>query len=285
MLIVIPVNDRSKFEGLSGDCVNHAIWIHDRIVNNNTPIDIAFIGSSHTMYAINDDLITNKLGQKITNLGYCRFGRNLTYLLTKKLTEHKTVKHIVFEVREKEDLTSHPMFPYLATTKETLLPHILFNQKYFSDIWNHFAYKIELTQDFLFKNNSSPISKELYGVRDIDIIADTTILNDFKRRRQQPEKEVLNIEREFHNQFPLTYLEEALQLCKSNNIKTSFIYIPSYGTKHLVPTELETYSKWGNVLIPPKQTLESPTNWCDENHLNSRGGLEISEWLINELNN
>lgn len=282
-MIVIPVNDRRKFEGLSGDCANHAIWIHDRIVNNNSPIDIAFIGSSHTMHAINDELITNKSGQRTTNFGYCRFGRNLNYVLTKKLLEHKTIKHMVFEVREKEDLTSHPIFPYLATTKETLLPHILFNKKYFSDIWNHLAYKVELTQDLLFKNDNSPISKELHGFKDINIIADTIILNDFKRRRQQPEKEQQNIERQFNNKYPLTYLEKAVQLCKDNNIKVSFIYLPSYGTKHPIPTEIETYSKWGNVLLPPKQILETPINWCDENHLNTTGALGISEWLIKEL--
>ena len=78
LLLFIPINVRKQYEGLSGDCANHAIWIYDRIVKNETPIDIAFIGSSHTMHAVNDKSLTeNSHGKNITNLGYCRFGRNL----------------------------------------------------------------------------------------------------------------------------------------------------------------------------------------------------------------
>ena len=34
VLIILPVDKRSKYQGLEDDCFNHGIWIYDRVFNN-----------------------------------------------------------------------------------------------------------------------------------------------------------------------------------------------------------------------------------------------------------
>ena len=133
LLLVIPVDKRQKFVGLEADCYNHGIWVHDRIFHSQTPIDIAFLGSSHTICGVDDGFLSEKIeGLEVANLGYCRLGRNLNYVLLKELVSQNEVQQIIIEVREKEDRFSHPIFPYMARSEDVMLPKLFFNQKCFT---------------------------------------------------------------------------------------------------------------------------------------------------------
>ena len=101
LIIIVPVNKRQKYLGLENDCFNHAIWIYDRLYKNSKPVDIAFLGSSHTINGINDKLIEEELkryNMTAANFGYCRLGRNLSYVLLKEIIKTKKPRYLGFFV-------------------------------------------------------------------------------------------------------------------------------------------------------------------------------------------
>ena len=83
---------------IEGDCGGHGNWVWNRIYNNPKTIDVAFIGSSVIIAGINDQVVEDSfrrqtdLDLNFANLGYCRFGRNLSYAILKELFGQRNVK-------------------------------------------------------------------------------------------------------------------------------------------------------------------------------------------------
>ena len=286
IIIILPVNKRLVYKGLKGDCFNHGIWIYDRIFNNEKPIDIAFIGSSHTINGINDKLISENIDYgKAVNLGYCRLGRNLSYVLLKDLISQKKIKILILEVREDEDRYSHPIFPYVATSRDVLLPNPFFNRDILSDIWTHLTYKTEILQDYIYnQQKDTPLRNNDYGFASSKDTASSKFLDEIKLKRSIKKMTLTKFKRNFYMSFARKYLSKINELCKKNNIQIIFLYLPSYGYSIEKPKEFETYNKYGKVLIVPKFILENKNNWHDEEHLNQTGANELSIWISNQIN-
>lgn len=287
LISIIPVNNRFKYQGLKDDCFNHGIWIYDRIYNNENSIDVAFLGSSHTINGINDKLISDNIrfGQAV-NLGYCRLGLNFNYVLLKEIISQKKIKHLILEVRENEDRYSHPIFPYIASSRDVMLPNPFFNRDILDDIWTHLAYKIEILQEIIYQNEKSvPISTIAYGFASSKDTASINLLDDIKLKRSVPKNPLTKFEKFFHGNFARVYLQKICKLCDENNIQITFLYLPSYGALFDKPEEYETYINYGVVLIPPTNILDNKNNWFDENHLNQTGADELSLWISGQINN
>jgi hypothetical protein len=278
VLVILPVNNRLKYQGLSDDCSNHGIWLHDRIHINETAIDIAFLGSSHTSNNINS--------QTAVNLGYCRFGRNFSYALLKEILSAKSIKHLVLEVDENEDRYSHPIFPFIASSKDVMLPNPFFNRDIFADMWMHLAYKVELLQDEIYKHEKAvPICQSNYGFEASPDTASVVLLDETKLKRSKVKKPLSQFEQRFHGNFARVYLKKIAKICAENNIQITFLYLPSYGRACHGPSEYEEFNKYGKILITPNYILENKSNWFDENHLNQNGAKELSVWLSEQINN
>ena len=287
LILILPVNQRLKYIGLKHDCFNHGLWIYDRIFNNPEPVDIVFLGSSHTINGINDQLIQRNIRKdnlSVVNFGYCRLGRNLDYILLKEILKKKHPKYLFLEVREDEDEYSHPIFPYIASDKEVLFPYPFFDRDILADIWTHFSYKIELFQDRIFsKALSTPVRKNNFGFASSpDTVSEKILIKD-KQKRNSHETKLTSFERDFHMSFARGYLKRIHKLCNENHIKIIFLYLPSYGVSLNKPKEYNTYLKYGNVWIPPTKIIKNPVNWHDENHLNQTGATALSLWLAREI--
>jgi hypothetical protein len=284
LILVFPLNRRLLFQELTDDCSNRSIWINDRIFNNDKPIDIAFLGSSHTINGVNDKLIEEKLKTNIANIGYCRLGENLIYILLKEMLKTKNVKTIIIEVREDEDRYSHPIFPYIAETKDVLLANPLYNRDLFSDYYRHIYYRLEVIKNYIFGNlKKNQINKENYGFSSSADTASLDLLNRIKEKQNIRKPKSSRFERDFYMKFSRTYLEKINKICKKQNIKIFFLYLPSYESKTQIPLEFFTYIKYGKILFPPKRIYSKTTNWYDDNHLNQTGANELSNWLASEL--
>ena len=286
IISLLPVNKRFKYQGLKNDCYNHGIWVYDRIFNNSKAIDIAFLGSSRTINGVNDKLISGKINiGEAVNLAYCRLGRNITYVLLKEIPQDKKLKYLFIEVRENESRYSHPIFPYIAQSSDVILPNPFFNRDIFKDMWTHFAYKIEITQDIIYQNESAvPIKTDGFGFSSFKDTVSSDKLEKIKIKRSIPKTELSKVEQKFHGNYARIYLKKISEICIERNIDIFFLYLPSYGTNFDKPNEYDTYKKYGEVLIPPSHILENQTNWYDENHLNQTGANEISLWIAKQIN-
>lgn len=285
LVILMPFDKRSQYIGLKDDCFNHGIWIHDRIHENDKKIDIAFLGSSHAINGFNDKLISDSLSPlEACNFGYCRLGRNLHYVLLKEIISKKNVSTLVLEVREEEDRYSHPVFPFLASSKDALLPNPFFNRDIAIDLWNHLGYKIELWQDLLYKNMPEvAVRMEDYGYAFHDDTASSEMLDRVRLERSKPAYRTSGFEARFHNNFPRVYLKKIAAICKENNISLLFLYFPSYATPYEEPAAIDIYKEYGELIIPPASIFQDQDYWYDENHLNKAGATKLSLWIVDIL--
>ena len=285
LIAILPVDQRLKYQGLRDDCYNHAIWIFDRIYNNPKDIDIAFLGSSRTINGINDQLISDGIGSsEAVNFGYCRFGRNLNLVLLREIIHAKKLKKVVIEVREDEDRFSHPIFPYMARSRDALLPSILVNRVIIGDTWTHLAYKMELIQDLLYQQEPpAPVNREDFGFGPSEGVVPAARLEEIEQSKSLPVSEPINLVQNFHSSFARSYLRKISKICLARDIEVYFLYLPAYGSFPEKPNEYNTYLKYGKVLIPPGEIFENRTNWYDENHFNQVGANELSLWITEQV--
>lgn len=284
-LVLLPVDKQLKYKGLKDDCFNHGAWIYNRIYENDKSIDIAFLGSSHTINAIDDKLIEDSLKPlTVANFGYCRLGRNLSYILLKEIHSKKKIKHMIVEIREEENRYSHPIFPYLANSRDVILANPFFNKDYLKDIWTHLMYKIELAQEKIYQSNKYTLQKyNHFGHNTFNDTVSFELLEKIKKKRSKPKKQLSDFEYNFHATFARIYLQRIINYCNENKIKITFLYLPGFGREQMKPCELSTYQEYGDVLFPPAEILRNPNHWHDENHLNNAGATKLSQWVAKQL--
>jgi len=286
-LFILPYSNEFAYHFIENDCYNHGSWIYDRINHNPAPIDVAFIGSSHTLHAIQDRKLEELLAQNVhfANLGYCRYGRNIEYLFLKMLLSHKTPKLIVIEVHEDEEKNSHNIFPFLADTKDLLLPPTVLNRDYFSDVFHGGSARLEYFKaKYIFNKKYPAPTSELYGYAASNRIASETELDENSKSwqsrlsRKTPEA----IEK-VQSEYPFAYLEQMIKMIQEKNIQVMFIYLPESGSQARSPKWATYYLKIAPVLIPPVDLLREKSNWMDAGHLNDSGSEKLTAWMANQL--
>jgi len=273
------------------DC--NTSWIYYRLFENPTPIDIAFMGTSHTGCGINDSLIETKLHRKfsleknIVNMSYCSNGRNMHYSLLKDLLENKKPEIIVLEITEEENKSSHKDFPYVADIKDVARAPFLSNSSYLSDLYTslscHFNY---FRHDFLNTLNVEPPANYQNDNSYVPFIffADSNMLKEHQIDQEESYHDYNeSIFKKFKLQHPKEYIEKFIKLADSYNTPVVFLYIPSFSAYPEVPVDYEYYKALGNVWIPPKSIFMNYSNWVDKEHLNYEGTKELGDWLSQKI--
>jgi hypothetical protein len=231
LLFMIPVNKKFSYNFVKGECDNKASWIYHRIFEEEKQIDIAFTGASQTSCAIIDETIekelTNLSGKniKVANLGYCRRGRDIQYVMLKDLFEHKKPSVLIIEVAEDEPKKSHPVFPYLAESSDLLQSLIIFNQRYFSNLWKGTAVRFEYINSKIFKNDYlNNFDNAGFGYLPSPEIATA---NDFAENKTDWENRLSKsspaLQRQIELNYSKHYIKQIVQLAQNNNCKVKFL--------------------------------------------------------------
>jgi len=287
LLFALPYSTEFARHFIKDDCYNHGAWIFDRLTKNETPIDIAFIGSSHTIHSFQEKKMETLLENRfhLANLGYCRFGRNLEYLFIKELVASKEPQLVVIEVHEDEPKNSHDIFPYLADTKDLLISPTFVNRDYFSDVFNGASARLEqFKAKYIFQEKYPEPDLNPYGYGESDRIATE---EEFLKNKQGWSKWIkrrgsLQIE-QIQLKYPYSYLLKTINLLKSRKIPFVFVYLPESGSNFQNPLRLDFYKQYGQVLTLPDSIVNSPTNWMDDMHFNDSGASQVSEWMAKKL--
>lgn len=286
-LFLTPYSKEFAYHYIENDCYNHGAWIFDRITKNQVPIDVAFIGSSHTIHAFQEKKMEEKLESNyhLANLGYCRYGRNLQYAILKLLLQHKSPKLIVIEVSEDEEKNSHDIFPYLVETNDLLFTPTLINRDYFSDLYYGATARLECFKStYIFGKKFLGTDNGLYGYGEAQRTAtkDEMIDNE-KAWQRRLERKTFNPVVDIQLRYPLAYLKKMVELIKEKNISLVFVYLPESGSKLRSPKLVEYYQGIAPLLIPPQSIFDDSTNWMDASHLNDKGSKILSEWMAPKL--
>lgn len=288
ILFFLPTNKKRAYHYLTDDCEGRGAWMYRRIFESKEPIDIAFLGSSHTINGINDTLISRLIAKDNSvpcNLGYCRLGRDLTYVLMKHCLEQKKTKGFIIEVLPDEPAMSHPVFAFLAEGLDVIQPKTIFNRSYAGNFHAHMIAKLNYLRQDLWNvaDEYKYALRETSGFTTNTFYADTNTLKTKKEARYKNQYRSHQWTRKFNMPFPKAWLSSISSLAKANNCPLIFLYIPPYGSPEKVPIEMATYQKYGLVWLPPDSIFTNRKNWYDEEHLNLRGANSLSTWVAGKL--
>lgn len=274
-------------------------WMYRRMFESDLPVDVAFIGTSKTMCDVNDSLLQRKLFQEkgihtnIANLGVCRVGENLHYLIARDLFEQKQPKIVIVEVSTHIATNSHFHFPMVAGASDVLFPTVIYNDDLFHDIngfaWNRLIYHrerilgIERSYEDILHNPQHSFMQVAN-----DVIADSSEMARIKKKRSEKLLSespigIPGLVNSLSTNYPKQYLRRIHELCQANDAQLYFLYLPVYGVPGDRPREADFYEEMAPILSPPDSIFRNPKLHFDVSHLNQRGATVFSDWLVDQL--
>lgn len=285
LLLVFPASKKRAYYYLKNDCEGRGAWMYSRIFESSKAIDVAFLGSSHTINGVNDSLISIRSGLEVCNLGYCRLGRDLTYVLMKELLPSKNTQTFIIEVLPEENPFSHPVFAYLADASQLLDVQTPINRSYLPNLYNGILARWDYVKQDMF-NEPYPFNYVLnshYGFTTNGFMADTNELNKMQRRREAKRGRKNDWNTMINTPFPKAWLNSIHSLAMLNHAKIIFLYLPPYGSPEREPIKSTLFKEIGEIWIPPDSILINKSNWYDHEHLNAKGANLLSEFLVEKI--
>ena len=282
-------------------------WIYERIHFDKTPIDVAFIGTSHTQSAIDSRIVEAGLrarGQDVhvVNFAVPHLGRDLHYLIARELLESRPVRELVVEVQDFEPRAPHPAFQRLGSMRDLLTSPVIVNTGFFDNL-----VRLPRRQLDLFLPAMAGKAAFVFSPRDYEGAHwdDTERLHGFDQERTGTHSvayldeqadllraALLDKERlaqrlrlpdgcsvlKHYNRF---YLDGLLNLARERGVHVTFLYLPFFhGPEH--PLEAALYAPYGPTL-KPQGVLDDATSWLNVDHLNVAGARRASQWLGENL--
>jgi hypothetical protein len=291
ILFFIPVNKKFSYNFVKGECDNKASWIYHRIFEDERNIDIAFTGASQTSCAIIDEYfekeLINRSGRNIevSNLGYCRRGRDIQYVMMKELFKYKKPSILVIEVAEDEPKKSHPVFPYLAESTDLWDSFVFFNQRYLANIWKGIVIRFEQLKSVFFKSDYPVIADNSnFGYLSSTQLATSIDLTQNKlnwQTRNSISKPAFI--RDIELKYSKHYIKKIIQLAQRNECRILFLYLPEYGSGMTTPLLKEYYKEFGELIVLPDSIISNQLNWQDATHFNDSGAKKVTNIIIQEL--
>ena len=286
-ICAISPSDDFGFSYVKNDCSNQSLWLYKRMYVDTERIDVAFFGSSHTLRAINDSIL-NASDKKLhtANFGYCRFGRDLQYILFKKLLERMKISTAFFEVTETEPSYSHPDYAFLAESSDIFLPAFIQNQEFIKNRYDAFLFHLAyLRQQVFGVYHSVKPCLRTYGYVSNNGKADSTYLQNQKEEKLKDLRsyDASNVARKAELSFSFYYLNKIKELAAKNNCKVYFIYLPAYGNDVKNSLDSAFYKPYFETLLTPDSILSNYRNWQDEAHFNNEGAAHLTKWLIQQI--
>jgi hypothetical protein len=306
----LPHKRYIRFQELEGAYAK-AGWIYERIHFDNTPIDIVFIGSSHTYGGIDSGVLGESLSQisgrkmHVVNFAIPEMGRNMDYLFAREVLQNRRIKLLILEVTDEEKRKPHDKFYLLADAKDILLSPLIINVNYFSDLlklpgrqlklflkslifWfyhgkNKFIRGNSIQSTFDVPKEVKPSLGQAGYTR--DVTHTLAYMEEIKRNRiTKARPNVLGPDLAWlEYRYPRLFVDDIVTMAKKQGVGLRFLYLPYYGAM-TKPIDLDRYQKIGQFWDPIELRMDY-TNFLDHAHLNWKGSRLLTHWLIRQLEN
>lgn len=290
-LLFAPVDKKFAYHYLEGD-FSKAAWIYKSIFTKEAPLDVVFIGTSHTLNGVNDSLIQMKLNQqldktiKVSNLSLNHPGANAHYAIVKDLLKKKKPKMLILEVREVEARFSHFAFPIIADKEDVLLPELFPNVFLFRD----YMYRIQSRYSY-YKHQLVPRQENIteWNQRSFGYLPNSNSISAEELEKHLQAKlnsPLFYLGEDFRDiEFGMgkKYMQKIHLLAKENNVELVFLYLPFFGAPVERPVEYDFYSQMGEIWSPPSEILDAPEHWSDLYHVNDVAATKLAAWITDKL--
>lgn len=309
VMVALPHDRYIRWQDERTEAYARLGWAYERIHFDPTPLDIALVGTSHTMNGLDGLAVAQSLAATgargpdgrcltVTNLAIPAYGRNLHWAIVKELLGARKPRAIVLEVFENETRKAHPVFSHVADSADLLGAPVLFNQNYLADL-----IRLPYRQAKLWAESLSPETfglKRRFSPADYDgsTVDNTRVVNAGGQALTPPLTQVysaaeleqwgamtratkrLNIlPKAFENYeyaVPQRYLPGIFAMAQARGVPVLLLYLPNYGQTSL---PLDTSYFRGRRLLTMPDILAHKEWWHDPAHLNAAGAAQASARL------
>lgn len=265
--------------------------VRNRIVHNPNKIDVAFIGTSHTLAGVADEAIQAELmrygvNATVANLGTTWMGRDLHLFLARKLLLNKTPQLLVIEINEHESPSSHGAMPYVANLSDMVCCKPYLDPQFLKHYLLFLKQQVINKMRYLLQQNStySPINVSNYGWIPSDrnyAFASTEHFKDPKITSFKSKAKDIIYENASY--YGLGVLENIVRLAHEHNVNVVFLYLPEYNyVKHPIALA-KKYEKLAPIIKIPENYGNKPEFWADIAHLNSYGATNLAPFIASEI--
>lgn len=289
-----PLNKQFAYSHLLQSCERSDFVYHQ--IFEGEPIDIAFIGTSVTICGVRDDSLEaglqKRLGEPLrtVNLGFCRPGRSLQYVMLKDLLAHHHPKLILLEVRFQEDRFSHKDFPYVAESSDLWGQNFLFNQRYPEAVLTGLKTRWDASRHQLLQIPFEAVDSvqiRPHSYIPVDVQANPDELERLQQKTANRYKQTVAEGRSLSDQityrYPRKMIGEIARLAKEKDIPIVFYFFKSYGHLASEPWELDLYRQYGEVWQAPDSIFLKKEHYTDQVHLNVYGADLVTDWLEDKI--
>jgi hypothetical protein len=281
-----------------------AHWIYERLHFDPTPVDVAFIGTSHTLHGVDSAVVERALNAQggpalhVVNLALPHPGEDTHFALVRQLLATKRPLLVVIEQQYLLSRAGHPAFAVLADTADQLPPPGP-HPDMFANALALLHRQVELWASTLLEGGGKFDAARFAG----DHWDDTYQIN-WRNGRTPPRLEVAKdlaprAARERASQeskgaqfgrwgwlmlaYNQAYLERTVDALRQAGVQVVFLYLPPYRfpDEPLAAGELRRMAE----IIKPQHggLLDDPALWADVEHLNWPGAQVLSAWLGERL--
>jgi hypothetical protein len=291
LLFTLTPDKLFSYRFVEGECSNKASWIYDRLVGSPLNTDVVFLGASQTACAVKDSLVERTIQARtgnalqVASLGYCRGGRDIQFVLMKEVFRNKNPKLFVIEVTEDEPKKSHPVFPYLADTKDLFRSAIFFNQRYLQAILKGWIIRFEYLKWKWFSSDEIQVNRNVrHGyIPTVAIVGEEALLVNRLNWKKRLSRKKSDLMRSLETRYSRHYLDKMIKMADEHGSKVIFLYLRESGSGLEEPMQSGFYQSRADMIILPDTLYSTHTYWSDATHFNDRGATLASMHIAGQI--
>lgn len=312
-LALLPHDGYVRYQLVSQESVHYLRlkWIFERTHFDSTPIDVAFIGTSHTQSGVDDARVEARLrelgvAQHVVNFAVPHLGRDLEYVVVRDLLEHRRVRTLVVELQETEARAPHPGFQRLGQAHDFVQTPWLLNTGLFENLVRlplrqaKYALASAMPRAFDVQPGFDPATYEGPHWNDTYVAHGFTEARTRQKGWDYHQAELEQLRRETDGKEALArrldalplqdnlmfryneiYLRRIAELARDKGAQVIFLYLPAPDTRRL-PRVARWTPQYG-TLLDARELLQSSTLWQNADHLNVYGAHAVSDWMADQL--
>lgn len=304
LAFLLPHDPYFRYQAMSGTIFERARWIYERIHFDDTPIDIAFLGSSRTARGVISPDLEGHLAEKgiearVVNFSLPASGFDVRLPIIRELLSAHKPKLIVISVVEQFPRHGHQAFGDLAGAGEVLQSPWIVNRNLPENLARLPIRQMQLAaadllpEAFGYQPDFNPAT---YAGTTID----PRIFNPGKTSgpKSAADIEALEGESKFRRRnltrpilpesmagiefgIPRTYLRRIAELAESEGVQLAFLYLPFYGG-YAEPFEKAWLEQYGPV-FSADFLRDDPNLYNDVAHVSETGTGLVTDWLTETL--
>lgn len=305
---LLPHDPYVRYQQLSQTLHFRSIWGYERIVYDDTPIDVAIIGNSRLQSAVSAPVLQAQLSEqlgrpvRVANLSLPQEGRNAHYSVARNLFEHHPeVQLVLLSAIEAMPRDGHPAFRSIAEAGDVITAPALVNRSYPDDLAfvpfrqislfvqsmfpEAFGVKAFSADDYYGTDYDTTLSYEspTGGSVDKDSVYSAELLRPFAQERvasiTSPVLPEALVSREFAIEH--YYTQRIADMARGQGAEVMFLYMPIFENPEALREE-PFYRDMGDVLTAECFASEAGL-FSDYGHLNTVGAHQLSRMLGDTL--